>query len=110
MPAFAWRSVKSRRWLEIHLVVERSATMRFWQHTAVALRKTLQRATGASAVKLLFLEFRDGMTVLLSEGNQQVSNCSFITSHSDQCVFVLSDAIGFGWQTYSRSPACCRHG
>jgi CheY-like chemotaxis protein len=73
--------------------------MRLWQHTAIAFRRSLQRAAGAGAVPISYFEFQDGAVKLLDEGNRSIPIRSVLTSRPDNCLFILSDAMGFGWQT-----------
>lgn len=99
IPTIVRQPTRSRNWLHFDLVVERSPTMRLWQHTAEALKEILGRAAGAGIVNVLYLEHHQSQAVLTNQAFRQVSIRAFRSNSPVKCVLVLSDATGFGWQT-----------
>ena len=95
-----WRARKGR-WLELSIIVELSASMRFWYSAAAAFTTLAARGSAASTVRMIGIERplpnTEQRPLLIIEGGRTVRELRFRGGAS--LALYLTDCLGPGWLT-----------
>jgi hypothetical protein len=87
------------RWLDIALVIEQSPTMRLWHDVALEFRRMVSRSCSPRTLRTYYVRWTPRALIMSTSGGSAVSLHSPVRGAAETVVFVVSDAMSYGWLT-----------